>query len=69
MKKKEEKSSGKGKEVDMGLCHTIRDRVASKILRIFFMVASVTDLLIGQEPVSIVYYNRPGSSIKALIPN
>ena len=45
MKKKEEKSSGKGKEVDMGLCHTIRDRVASKILRIFFMVASVTDLL------------------------
>merc|ERR1719282_1584601 len=27
MKKKEEKSSGKGKEVDMGLCHTIREEV------------------------------------------
>merc|ERR1719474_1411603 len=27
LKKKEEKSSGKGKEVDMGLCHTIREEV------------------------------------------
>ena len=27
MKKKEEKSSGKGKEVNLGLCHSMREEV------------------------------------------